>query len=122
MKAQSEFVEACEALAQGFENAGRTDLSALCDRAAYWLDGGDGVTTIPIAEVISSCQGTLNEVLATTEDAEGFIVRATEEIKTNLRSIKADVIATATAADRDALVERAAKMQAIAILTSEILG
>jgi hypothetical protein len=42
MKNEPEFVEACEALAEGFEQAGRTDLSALCDLSAYWLNGGDG--------------------------------------------------------------------------------
>lgn len=121
MRPKIEFVESCEALAQGFEEEGRPDLAAMCDRAAYWLNGGDGVDLISVGEVVASCRGTLQEAFETEASLEGFMARTTEEIVDNLRSIEAEVIASANQADPEELVAKAAKLQAVSILVSGLL-
>lgn len=122
MTPQSQFVEACEALAQSFEDAGRSDIAALCDRAAYWLDGGNGLDALTLKELMSSCQDTLKEALKTTASAEAFIDRTTQEIADNLQMIEHTVTASAATGNTDDLLDRAAKLQAIAILTSNLFG
>lgn len=123
MRPKVEFVEGCEALAQGFEEAGRPDLAAMCDRAAYWLNGGDGVDLISVGEVVASCHTTLQEAFEIEASAslEGFMARTTEEIIDNLRSIEAEVVASTNRAAPEDLVARAAKLQAVSILVSGLL-
>lgn len=121
MTPKTEFIEGCEALAQDFEEAGRPDLAALCDRAAYWLGGGDGVDLISVGEVVASCRDTLSEAFETEASLEGFMARTTEEIFDNLKAVEAEVIASATRADSEELVMKAAKIQAVAILISGLL-
>jgi len=113
-----EFVEACEALAESFEQHGRADLAALCDRAAYWLDGGTGLDVISLAEVVTSCRETLQESFGCEKALEDFIVRVTGEIEDNLRTIQA-AVASANSQSDD-LLDRAAKLQAVALLTSDL--
>lgn len=109
------FVQACEALAEVFEGEGRADLAALCDKAGYWLNGGTGVDVMSVSELVESCQETLKESLA-ADDIEAFVANSAQEIAYNLQSIEADVV-TASHSDDD-LLERAAKLQTVAILTS----
>ena len=120
MKPKQEFVEACEALAEAFEQVGRPDLSALCDRAGYWLNGGNGVDLISLSEIVESCRETLHEALASKEDQERFIAATVDEITGNLRVIEATVTAARTGGRADDLVEKAARLQAVAILTSQV--
>lgn len=122
MKTESEFVEACEALAESFEQNGRTDLAALCDLSAYWLNGGDGIDLNPISEVVSSCRDTISGFLKTDESLEMFIARTEEDVLNNLRDIEAAITYAATCRDTKELVDRAAKLQAVAILTSNIFN
>lgn len=118
MKIKPEFVEGCEALAQAFEDAARPDLAAMCDRAAYWLNGGDGIALTSVGEVVASCRDTLKEAFDSKASLEGFMARTADEIVDNLRMIEAEVV-TASSNSED-LIEKAAKLQAIAILTSDI--
>ena len=113
----AKFAEGIEALAESFERAGRTDLAALCDRAAYWTQGGNGLGLICLAEVVESCQATLREALG-HGSVEEFIARTTMEIIGNLRSIESDVVTASTKSED--LIDQAARLQAVAILTSEI--
>jgi len=114
---QGKFAEGVEALAESFERAGRVDLSALCDRAAYWLRGGNGLDLISLSEVVESCRATLHDALG-QGSTEEFIARTTMEITANLRSIESDVVTASTKSED--LIDQAARLQAVAILTSEI--
>jgi len=112
------FVEAAEALAEAFESAGRTDLAAFCDRASYWLSGGNGLELISLSEMVESCTATLSEALKTEKSRKEFIARTAEEITENLREIGSSVVTAARETDSEDLIDRAAKLQAISILIS----
>ena len=114
-----DFVEGCEVLAEELEKAGRPELAALCDKAAYWLEGGDGLDLISLSELVEGCRDTLKQAVA-SESARGFADRTLEEIVGNLRSVEESARRLATE-DGD-LIEMAARLQAVAVLTSHILG
>jgi hypothetical protein len=120
MKPGERFVEQIEALAEAFEQAGRTDLSALCDRAAYWLDGGNGLDVISLSEVVGSCRSTLEEAFKNQGSLEEFTNRTVAEILGNLQSIETEVVAMSDS--NEELIDKAAKLQAVAILTSELFA
>ena len=117
MKPEQKFVEACEALAETLEKSGRMDLSALCDKAGYWLNGGTGIDLISVGEIIESCRETLRGAFDTrTTSTEVFVARTTDEIMANIHEIER-VVAAASKSQED-LIDKAAKLQAVAILTS----
>lgn len=119
MRTNDKLVEGCEALAESFEVAGRVDLASLCDRAAYWLNGGNGVDLLSIKELVGSCHDTLREVFKTNGSVEDFIVKTSDEILSNIREIEASiVVASKKETDPEVLIERAAKLQALSILAS----
>jgi hypothetical protein len=116
------FVEGIEALAEAFEAAGRTDLSALCDRAAYWLSGGSELDLMSVKEVVDNCRETLEESLANETTIEDFLTRTASEVVLNVQEIQSKVVVAArTRGKRRELLERAARVQALAILASRLL-
>ena len=113
------FVEGCEALAHQLESATRVDLAALCDRAAYWLDGGAGVEDMSINEIIESCRDTLTKVMLQEKSLDGFVARTTGEILSNIQEIESAVVtASKQETTPDRIFDRAAKLQALSILSA----
>ena len=119
MRTNDKFVEGCEALAESFESMGRVDLASLCDRAAYWLDGGNGVDLMSIQELVGSCHDTLRETFKTNGSMEDFIAKTSDEIRSNIKEIEAAVVvASKNETNPEVLIDRAAKLQALSILAS----
>jgi hypothetical protein len=58
--------------------------------------------------------------LESSESLEQFIARTEEDVLNNLRDIEAAITYTATCRDKNELIDRAADLQAVAILTSRI--
>lgn len=117
MKTEPRFVEACEALAEAFEGVGRPDLASLCDRASYWLNGGVGIDLISLGEIVDSCRSTLGEAFDSKQSLEEFVARTTNEIVASLKDMERVVVA-ASETSQEELIDKAAKLQAVAILTS----
>jgi len=112
------FAEGCDALAEAFEAAGKTELSALCDRAAYWLRGGTGIDLISVQEVVDTCRQTLSEALD-ADALDRFLARTAAEVIVNVQEIQKTVaLATAKSGRQGDLIDTAAKVQALAILTN----
>ena len=119
MKINETFVESCEALAQNFEASGRVDLAALCDRAAYWLNGGNGIELVALQEIVSSCRDTLQQAFTSEGSVKSFIINTTDEILSSLRDIETDVtVASKQETNPEVLMDRAAKLQALSIIAS----
>jgi hypothetical protein len=117
MKTETRFVEACEALAEACEAVGRPDLAALCDRSGYWLNGGAGIDLISLKEIVDSCRMTLTAAFDSGQSLEEFVSRTTDEIMASMRGVGEAVVA-ASETGQDALIDKAAKLQAVAILTA----
>lgn len=112
-------MESCEALAQNFEASGRVDLAALCDRAAYWLNGGNGIELVALQEIVSSCRDTLQQAFTSEGSVKSFIINTTDEILSSLRDIETDVtVASKQETNPEVLMDRAAKLQALSIIAS----
>jgi len=119
LKINETFVESCEALAQNFEASGRVDLAALCDRAAYWLNGGNGIELVALQEIVSSCRDTLQQAFTSEGSVKSFIINTTDEILSSLRDIETDVtVASKQETNPEVLMDRAAKLQALSIIAS----
>lgn len=110
------FVAACESLAEQFEQAGRVDLATLCDKAAFWLEGGPRIDHLSLDEVVTACR----EALVTEpphQDDRQYRRELTDAIVTSLRQVEARVKRTSIA-DR---IDLAARLRAVAILTQKLL-
>jgi hypothetical protein len=101
-------VAACETLAEQFEQAGRLDLATLCDRAAFWLEGGPRIDHMSLEQVVDACREAI-----VTEQPEP--ARLTDQIRQNLARISALAGRSDTAA-----IETAARLRAVAVLTEKL--
>jgi len=116
------FVEGIEALAEAFEAAGRTDIAALCDRSAFWLSGGSDLDVTSVKEIVDTCRETLAEALDSEAVIQDFINRTTAEVMLNAQEIQRKVVVAArTKGKRREMLDRAARIQALAILASRLL-
>lgn len=107
------FVAACEALAEVFERAGRIDLATLCDRAAYWLEGGPRVEALTLEQVISACHETL---MTESYAADAIAMHARQ----NVRRIERAIERALADSKPERSIELAARLQAVAILTEKL--
>lgn len=110
------FVAACETLAEKFEQAGRLDLATLCDKAAFWLEGGPRIDHLSLDEVVMACREALMTEQMVQSD-EDCCQRVRGTIAASLRQIEARVQRTSMA-DR---IELAARLRAVAILAEKLL-
>lgn len=108
------FVAACEALAESFEKVGRIDLATLCDKAAFWLEGGPRIDHLSLDEVVTACREAI--VTEETADEETLRQQLTDTIVNNLRRIEAQLQRTQIADP----IELAARLRAVAILTEKL--
>lgn len=108
------FVAACEALAERFEQVGRLDLATLCDKAAFWLEGGPRIDHLSLEEVVTACR----EAVITQETADEDELRRqlTDAVRQNLRRIEAQV----TGSSLQDAIELTARLRALAILTDKL--
>jgi len=109
------FIAACEALAEAFERAGRIDLATLCDKAAYWLEGGPRIDHLSLDEVVTACREAIITEQQSLADAP-FCQALADRIDQNLRSIAARV-RKGPVSDR---IEMAARLRAVAVLTEKL--
>jgi len=113
MSSAIEFVAACEALAESFEQAGRVDLATLCDRAAYWLEGGPRVECLSIEQVVSACHETLMTESHTTDTIM-------QDVDRNIQRLQQTLATAAQDPKPERLIGLAARLQAVAILTEKL--
>lgn len=109
------FIAACEALAESFEQAGRIDLATLCDKAAYWLEGGPRIDHLSLEEVVTACREAIVTERQALDDAP-FCQELADRIDQNMRSISARV-RNGPVSDR---IELAARLRAVAVLTEKL--
>ena len=109
------FIAACESLAEAFEQAGRIDLATLCDKAAYWLEGGPRIDHLSLDEVVTACREAIVTEQQSSDDARFCQVLA-DGIDQNLRSI-ASQVRSGRSSDR---IELAARLRAVRILTEKL--
>jgi hypothetical protein len=109
------FIAACEALAESFEQAGRIDLATLCDKAAYWLEGGPRIDHLSLDEVVTACREAIVTEQQSMDDAR-FCHTLADRIDQSLRSIAARV-RNGHASDR---IELAARLRAVQVLTEKL--
>lgn len=110
------FVAACETLAEQFEQAGHIDLATLCDKAAFWLEGGPRIDHLSLDEVVTAC----HEALVTERTAftaEQYCRHLSDTIATALRQVEARVQRTSITDQ----IELAARLRAVAVLTTKLL-
>jgi hypothetical protein len=98
------FVEACDALAQTFEQEGRPDLAALCDRASFWLSD-QPLERMTLGELRRLCA----EHATAPHDRAQEVGRALVTIGGVLET-------------PEAMLDRAADFRALSILASWLLG
>jgi len=110
------FVAACETLAEQFEQAGRLDLATLCDKAAFWLEGGPRIDHLSLEEVVTACREALVTEPPVQSDQQ-YCRELAGTIVASLRQVEARVQRTSIA-DR---IDLAARLRAIAILTQKLL-
>lgn len=109
------FIAACESLAESFEQAGRLDLATLCDKAAYWLEGGPRIDHLSLEEIVTACHEAIVIEQQSMDDAK-FCQALTTGIDQNLRSI-ASQVRNGRSSDR---IELAARLRAVRILTEKL--
>jgi hypothetical protein len=109
------YVAACEALAEAFENQGRLDLAALCDKAAFWLEGGPRIEHLSLEDVVQACREAI--CLDPEAQAASYATQLQRQVRANLSRI-AERIGKDSIAKT---IEAAARARAVAILTEKLL-
>jgi len=94
-------VVACEAIAESLEQAGRLDLAALCDRAAFWLDGS--LDRVTLGELVQHCKDSA-AALSAEQLAQQIV----------------DVVFAIAQDAQD--TEDVARLQAIALIANDLFG
>jgi hypothetical protein len=108
------FVAACEALAEAFEQAGRLDLATLCDKAAFWLEGGPRIDHLSLDEIVTACRESI--VTQQSDRDDGFRREVVDATISNLRRIEQQLHRSSV----QDTIELAARVRAVAILTDKL--